>query len=668
MRTRFLKAPTTRKPRVLRKNPVAESRQVSGLRELHVVKSLCSFSIADCFRIYSHAQNAYGTRICLIALCAIFLTCCAALGLAQDNASRQRDTILEISADKLYKRPGLDSQELQAMQLLTGDRNRPHNVAQQTHFSQFAVPTPKRFRRATRLMSVEFRKALLGRAAEYENEARQAMDDDRFADAYCRLLDAVSCNDNAPLASAVLKSQLDALSNQQLATRNLPAIPTLNWSPNSYTRVTTQNFVLQSQGPRAQTVDLGVVCEEVLCVWRQFFFEYWADADVRAKLSRGEDCGPRLQSPIQVVIFRSRDDYVRALSRFENRVSVSTGYYSPQSRTAFFFWDDPFPLTTLVHELTHAFFHLAGAESSTIDTEASPNLWAMEGIALYLESATAYTSKFHRHYVVGGWDSPRLQAARYRALVDDFWVPVPLLFGLNGEDWRGRDDLPQIYTQAAGLTHWLMDSDEETRQQFIPLLYRAYGQQTAMPWESVTGVEEEMRRKYHDFLVPSLNELQYRFARPPRQSIVLPDMADIDDGLLVNWHQDGRNLAWMHLSGSSITDRLFVDASPAWQTTRLNVERTSVTDQSLPAIATMSQLSELDLSQCKVGDAGIAALRGHPSLTTLWLTGTQVTEKSLDVLVTCKRLAFLELTGTNVDAQSVATFRQKRRDVEVSWR
>src|SRR5262249_44964517 len=69
----------------------------------------------------------------------------------------------------------------------------------------------------------------------------------------------------------------------------------------------------------------------------------------------------------------------------------------------------------------------------------------------------------------------RLQFARYRVLSGDLKLPLARISSLSREAIQSDNDIGRVYTQAAGLAHFLMDGNSgRYRAAFIDSLGRVY--------------------------------------------------------------------------------------------------------------------------------------------------------------------------------------------------
>jgi len=424
----------------------------------------------------------------------------------------------------------------------------------------------------------------------------------------------------------------------------------LGWNPGTYAFVQSEHYEVFSQAGEKSSIEVALACESIRQVW-QNVFETVLKPDASDQAS-GLD---------RIVLFRSRDAYVRALRTIEPRIAISTGYYSPSHRTVFFYWEGAKSLPTLVHEVTHQLFDRSS--SYGFDPDKSPGFWVIEGAALYMESWSEETIGGLRIIDIGGWDAPRLQASRFRRLRDQYWIPWDEFSRANGERLRKESDVAAWYSQACGLAHFGLDQTPgqqttERREKFLKYLgsvYRNEGRGANAFFDSDNGLIQD----YDTYL--QVSHLQDS-PRPPiaRRNEIVLTRCDVNDDQLLSWDASSRKLEWLDLGFTQVTDRLFLEVDqPTWDVKRLSLELTNISDASMSSIAAMDNLTELDLTECKVTDRGIAELAKHRSLRKLWVGGTQVSDESIEVLSSIPKLESLIYEGSAITPQGFVQLARK---------
>lgn len=265
-------------------------------------------------------------------------------------------------------------------------------------------------------------------------------------------------------------------------------------------QIETEHYDITTNHSLEAGVALGVELERLHLVWRQLFASYYTNAGQLTSLFEGRatqrSSGPRHR----VVYFRDSDDYRAALRGILPPDVVTTGFYWGDRRTAFFFATDEQDPSTLYHEATHQLFSESRPTVREIGSEA--NFWLVEGIACYMESL-AHEGDFD---TVGGADAVRYGDARFRLLESEFYVPLAQLTSAGMRDFQQDPNLPMLYSQSAGLSHFLMHYDEgRYRDALVALLARLYaGQDRPGNLAELTGKSfSELDQQYREFMKSS---------------------------------------------------------------------------------------------------------------------------------------------------------------------
>ncbi len=338
---------------------------------------------------------------------------------------------------------------------------------------------------------------------------------------------------------------------------------------------------------------------------------------------------------------------------------MSVGYYSPDDQLSFFYPDANLQ-ATLFHELTHQLLAEASQLRGTSKAGDKNRFWLIEAVALYMESLTPAL----HHWRLGGWLAPRMQAARYRAVHDGYWLAPEELDAIRLEDWKKREDIAQLYTHAAGLAHFFMDrrlpratgeasaadqaadnaqaseaaqaaelrlnkfDAEESRAAFFAALIAAYrgDKPTDKLWQ-VAGLEHAQQDYLHFQLVRDRHiESLVRSAL---------NKAAIDELVLArsrlskaSWQTLGQftELRWLELSGSNATADDLRWITQMKKLERLGCEGLVVDRALIESISALPELKELDLALTNVDDEMLLPLKKCTKLETLWLNGTKATK------------------------------------------
>ena len=276
---------------------------------------------------------------------------------------------------------------------------------------------------------------------------------------------------------------------------------------------------------------------------------------------------------------------------------MSEGYYSPGDRTAYYFVSDDDVSATWFHEGTHQLFFETSDSAPQIGL--ARNFWAVEAPALYMESLTPHAG----YYTVGGFDAERLQFARFRVLSEDFYLPLEELAGLGRDDLQQHPEIRRLYSQAAGLAHFLMEVDGgRYRPAFLHFLAAVHqGRDREATLAALTDTAyPDLDRRYRDFL--NVTDADLAHSRPP-----------------------GR-IAMLSLGGTAVTDAGLAHLERYPNLTWLNLAGTRITDAGLRHVAPLEDLETLYLTGTKVTDVGLGTLSGLQKLTLLDLGGTSTTD------------------------------------------
>jgi len=215
--------------------------------------------------------------------------------------------------------------------------------------------------------------------------------------------------------------------------------------------VQTEHYTIRTNHSIEAGVELGRKLERLYRVWKQLFIRYFASEAQVAALFAGPSRSRAIRLPQHAVVyFRDRENYNQSLRAAFPNIGISTGVYVDSTRRAYFFAGEDSDERTLYHEATHQLFH----ESRPVhpDVARQANFWIIEGIAMYMESLHEEDG----YHVLGGLDDLRLQAARYRLLHDDFYVPLAEFVTYDLDDFQNDKRIATLYSQAAGLTHFLI--------------------------------------------------------------------------------------------------------------------------------------------------------------------------------------------------------------------
>lgn len=425
------------------------------------------------------------------------------------------------------------------------------------------------------------------------------------------------------------------------------AQPSLGFSAGQCWLVESEHFTITTNHSQEAGERLAARLELLYDVWQQVFFPCWSTAAALAHRFADKPAAARGGGRHKVVLFRDRQQYLEQLRRLEPKIELSVAFYSEQTKTAYVYGAADTAEANVLHEVTHQLFAEAGRALPPGPAEA--HYWIVEGVALYMESLQPWAGCA----TVGGLDANWLQYARYRALSEQFYVPLAKLVTLGRQAFQQHPKLKELYAQAAGLTAFLMDSPQGRYREALLSYLQAVYQGRPRPDALATLVGGDLARldaEYHAFLNVRDADLAYLALLPTARKLLLGHTQITDAGLahLAGLHQ----LEWLDLGFTKTTDAGLRHLREAPRLTQLNLEQTAITDAALDTIGRFRALESLDLSGTRLSDAGLAPLAGLSQLKELWLTGTPISDAGLRHLRGLKQLEMLDLNQTQVTAES----------------
>lgn len=232
--------------------------------------------------------------------------------------------------------------------------------------------------------------------------------------------------------------------------------------------IVTEHYQVRTNHSLEEGVRLASRLEDFYGAWRQVFVRYYSSDNELARLFREGAPSNRAARRHQVTYFRDRDEYNEALIREQPQIGISIGYYSNTAGMAHFFVGPEQSDSNIYHEATHQLF----SELKQVkEVGRDANFWIVEGIACFMESY----KPGNRLVTLGGADAVRLQNARVRLVRDDFYLPLAELCSLGMTDLQRHDDIKMLYSEAAGLTYFLMFANEgRYRQALVDYLATVY--------------------------------------------------------------------------------------------------------------------------------------------------------------------------------------------------
>ncbi len=424
-------------------------------------------------------------------------------------------------------------------------------------------------------------------------------------------------------------------------------MPLTGWVAGEYYTIKTAHFEISTNASAAEGVRLARQLERLYSVWQQAFVEFWCDMSGLKKRLAGDNVGLYNKRIHRVTLFAKEAEYQQFFKQRNIPNTNSTGFYHEASERAFLHLGKT-SVNPWVHEVTHQLFSELGPGLRSIAAEQ--NIWAIEGVATYMESL----QDFDRFATLGGFESKRLQYARYNALVNQMHEPLQQLTTLSNDELAAHPRIVQLYAQCSGLTHFLINGkDGRYRQFFFDLLRKVYTKtDTAGTFAQLSRTPyEQLDREYHEFLVIDDEDLNQLRPNTKLEAFCAAHGNVTDSGLAKLKGQ--RDLTWLDATGCAITDGSVVlfQSLPALK--EITLDGTRISDKSVQVFAELANLETLDLAHTKVTDRTVQMLAGKSTLTVLYLTGTSVTDQAAADLETIVNLVILDLTGTNMSVEVV---------------
>lgn len=406
--------------------------------------------------------------------------------------------------------------------------------------------------------------------------------------------------------------------------------PKLGWPARGYWSLETPHFqIVTNSKPDLQ--EAGQQLENLHTLWRQIYFRCWSTPQALAARFAGSNEPLARPAPkMHVALFKTQKEYAAHVAAAHAKAATTLGLYDDKQRIVYFYGGDKSVYPTWFHEATHQIFQQS-VPAARDEPGKEQNFWALEGAALYMESLVQHSG----YWTAGGCEADRLQFARYRVLSGDLALPLARLAAMGREAIQSSDDIGRIYTQSAGLAHFLINGEGgKYREAFVDLLSSIYlGQDTADTLRRLTGQSlEQLDSEYRAFLHVTDEDLAGIPEPTALRNLSLCRSSVTDKGLAR--FAGAKALQWIDLSFTAASDDGLKHFAANSGLKQLFLEGTKITETSLPVIASFKQLEELDLSGLPITDAGLVHLRSLRQLEQLDTSGTQVTAEGLKHLRT----------------------------------
>ncbi|MDR0337285.1 MAG: hypothetical protein LBI18_09365 [Planctomycetaceae bacterium] len=247
-------------------------------------------------------------------------------------------------------------------------------------------------------------------------------------------------------------------------------------------QIATEHYDLLTNHSLEEGVRLSRRLEHLYRAWKMLFFNMLLSEEKLAKLFTESLSGGTLPRH-RVYVFRDKQDYVAFLKNlepgFEMQLRESNGFYHPQRFISYFFpvsadmdqFDADTVRKALYHEGTHQLFQEARPKSNLPGVRN--NFWIVEGIAMFMETFRIEENQ----YKIGNKNDSRLFAAKAHRFDPDylFYLPFDQTTALGRKEFQTHPRLARLYSQSAGMTHFLMlDRQGQYRYAIFELLRQVY--------------------------------------------------------------------------------------------------------------------------------------------------------------------------------------------------
>lgn len=440
-----------------------------------------------------------------------------------------------------------------------------------------------------------------------------------------------------------------------------------DWAPGKHWKVATDHFVISTSHSAEEGERLGQSLEKLFSVWQQVFFEFWSDSGTLARRFEADQVSPNSSMgrsrKFKVILFKDRDEYIGELADDVPGIEQTYGYYNPSREESFFFSEGDAHERTWFHETTHQLFQESIRAASEVG--ADNNVWSLEGIATFMESW-----QDHGDYItLGGFDASWLQFARFRKQNQGFYIPMDELVKLNKTRLQSSESIQAIYSQSAGLSHFLMvGANQRYRRAYIAFLETLYrpGRHRPDALFTLTGrTPEQLDGEYEPFLTVQREQVASHILVPAELRQLVLGFSNVDDASLEVLEQ-AVMLQLLDLTATRVTDKTLSHLGNCDNLAQLFLGGTGTTDEGLKMLADIRSLQELDLVGTRVTNDGIQALAGLDALQSLRLTGTRVDDGVIETLVGMRSLRSVDLSETAVTDAAVERLRRARSDMAVA--
>lgn len=270
--------------------------------------------------------------------------------------------------------------------------------------------------------------------------------------------------------------------------------------------VRTEHFLIKTNHSLEMGVRLATEMEDFYRYFHQTFVGFFNTPEQLSKLFQGARNFFQRKSGHQHVMhyYSTREEYLQRLQKEIPQIGLTHGIYLFGDRISHFYHrpDAEGDLGTLYHEATHQLFYEAGVIRKNREVGEKNHFWAIEGIACYMESFEKKDDVFRS----GNPSHIRFNAARYRLLKDNYYIPLETFASMGRNAFQTSPNISPNYSQASGLSHFFMHAKgREYRDAFINQLTQLYSfnsriRTNAKTLEELTGVSySELNSQYKEY-------------------------------------------------------------------------------------------------------------------------------------------------------------------------
>lgn len=246
-------------------------------------------------------------------------------------------------------------------------------------------------------------------------------------------------------------------------------------------KIETEHYSMSTTHSLEEGVRIIRKLENFYQAWTRLFYRFMArENQWTASLLSGRRLDIKKH---KIILYPSRQEYLQEMKILDpsGHIESSHGGYFPDINCICVYVPGESEAgdleIMLIHEATHQLFQECRFEQESVRRSKSgsgpilQNFWLLEGISTYMETFVDDGIYYH----VGGLRSLRFERAKERCAEPDGYLPLEEYSKLSMIGFQTWKNVSMLYTQAAGLTLFLLHKNEgEYRNAFISTLYAVY--------------------------------------------------------------------------------------------------------------------------------------------------------------------------------------------------